>query len=118
MDNDVAGMIGRFMEGVEVSHETLALDLIEKIGPIPGFFLGEQHTRDWWPKEQYVPEASDQLTHLEWEVAGKKSALDYAKEKCADILANYEHTLPPDKDEELDRILDDAREYYRKKDLL
>ena len=118
MDNDVAGMIGRFMEGVEVTPATLALDLIEKVGPSPGFFLGVQHTRDWWAKEQYVPEASDQLTHLEWEVAGKKSALDYAKEQVEEILANYEHTLSPDKDAELDRILDEAREYYRKKDLL
>ena len=58
------------------------------------------------------------MTHLEWEVAGKKSALDYAKEQVEEILTNYEHTLSPDKDAELDRILDEAREYYRKKDLL
>jgi trimethylamine--corrinoid protein Co-methyltransferase len=118
LDNDMAGAMGRFLEGVEVSHDTLALDLIEKIGPIPGFYLGEEHTREWWAKEQFIPRASDQLTHLEWEVAGKKSALDYAKEQVAEILANYEHTLSPDKDAELDRILDEAREYYRKKDLL
>ncbi len=118
IDNDVAGMIGRFLEGVEVSPDTLALDLIEKVGPIPGFFLGEAHTREWWAKEQYVPKASDQLTHLEWAVAGKKGAIDYAKEQVEEILANYEHTLPEDQEAELDRILDDAREYYRKKGLL
>ena len=92
--------------------------LIEKVGPIPGFFLGEAHTREWWSKEQFVPKASDQLTHLEWEVQGKKSALDYAKEITAQILADYEHDLPEDQEAELDRILDEAREYYREKDLL
>lgn len=118
LDNDIGGAIGRFLQGVEVSDETLALELIEKVGPIPGFFLGEAHTREWWAKEQFIPRASDQLTHLEWEAAGKKSALDYAKEITAELLANYVHDLPEDQDAELDRILDEARDYYRKKDLL
>jgi trimethylamine--corrinoid protein Co-methyltransferase len=118
LDNDVAGMIGRFLEGVEVTNETLAIDLIEKVGPIPGFFLGEAHTREWWQKEQFTPQASDQLTYPEWIAAGKKSALDYAKERVEEILATYEHTLPEDKEEELDRILEDARKYYKKKGLI
>jgi trimethylamine--corrinoid protein Co-methyltransferase len=110
-------MIGRFLQGVEVSDDTLALDLIQQIGPIPGFFLGEAHTREWWQKEQYVPVASDQLTYPEWEAAGKKSALDYAKEKVDEMLANYEHDLPEEQDVELDRILNDARQFYQKKGL-
>jgi trimethylamine--corrinoid protein Co-methyltransferase len=118
LDNDVAGMIGRFLEGVKVTDETLAIDLIEKVGPIPGFFLGEAHTREWWAKEQFVPQASDQLTYPEWKTAGKKSALDYAKERVEEILETYEHTLAEDKEEELDRILDDARKYYEKKGLI
>jgi len=117
LDNDVAGMIGRFLKGVEVSDDTLALDLIQQIGPIPGFFLGEAHTREWWQKEQYVPVASDQLTYPEWEAAGKKDALDYAKEKVDEMLANYEHDLPEEQDLELDRILNEARQYYQKKGL-
>ncbi|MCK4900778.1 MAG: trimethylamine methyltransferase family protein, partial [Anaerolineales bacterium] len=39
LDDDVAGMIGRFIEGVQVTPETLALDLIGQVGPIPGFYL-------------------------------------------------------------------------------
>jgi trimethylamine--corrinoid protein Co-methyltransferase len=118
IDNDVAGMIGRFLEGVEVNEETLAIDLIERIGPIPGFYLGEPHTREWWKQEQYVPQASDQLGYAEWIADGKRDAIDYAKEKVEDILANYEHTLPADQDAELDRILDDALIYYKKHDMV
>ena len=118
IDNDVAGMIGRFLEGVEVTDETLAIDLIERVGPIPGFFLGEAHTREWWQEEQFVPQVSDQLTHLEWQEQGKKSALDYAKVKVEEMLANYQHDLAEDKEEELDRILEEARRYYEKKGLI
>ena len=39
LDDDVAGMIGRVMEGAEINEETLAIDLIKEIGPIPGFYL-------------------------------------------------------------------------------
>jgi trimethylamine--corrinoid protein Co-methyltransferase len=118
LDNDVAGMMGRFLEGVEVSHDTLAIDLIDQIGPIPGFYLGDRHTREWWKKEQYVPVASDQLTHPEWAQQGKKTAMGYAKERMEEMLAAYEHDLPEDKEEELDRILEEARQYYQKQGLL
>jgi len=50
IDDDVAGMIGRFLEGVKVNDETLAIDLIEEVGPIPGFYLNKEHTRKWWKK--------------------------------------------------------------------
>jgi len=117
LDNDMAGMVGRFLEGIAVTEETLAVDLIEKVGPIPGFFLGEAHTREWWKKEQFVPEVFDLLSYPEWEAGGKKSAFDKSKEKYQEILDNYEHTLPGDKEEELDRILEEAKAFYKKKGL-
>jgi trimethylamine--corrinoid protein Co-methyltransferase len=117
LDNDVAGMIGRFVEGVQVTDETLAVDLIESVGPIPGFFLGKAHTREWWKKEQFVPRASDQLTYHEWLEAGKKSALDYARARADEILATYDNAVPDDQAEELDRVLEEAKAYYRKKGL-
>jgi trimethylamine--corrinoid protein Co-methyltransferase len=117
LDNDVAGMIGHFLEGVTVNHETLAVDLIEQVGPIPGFFLDKAHTREWWKQEQFIPQASDQLSHKEFEELGKKAALDYAKEKVDEILANYDHDLPADQEQELDNILEEAKAYYRQKGL-
>jgi trimethylamine--corrinoid protein Co-methyltransferase len=117
LDNDMAGMIGRFLEGITVNHDTLAIDLIEQVGPLPGFFLNQAHTREWWRKENFIPQVFDQLTYPEWIARGKKGALDYAKERTNEILANYKQSLSPEKDAELDRILDDAKAYYRKKGL-
>jgi trimethylamine--corrinoid protein Co-methyltransferase len=118
LDNDAAGMIGHFLESVTVNHETLAVDLIEQVGPIPGFFLDKAHTREWWKQEQFIPQASDQLSHKEFEELGKKAALDYAKEKVDEILANYDHDLPADQEQELDNILEEAKAYYRQKGLM
>ncbi len=119
LDNDIAGMVGRFIEGVHVTEETLALDLIEQVGPIPGMFLDKGHTREWWMQEQYVPKAADWLTYPEWIASGKKSALSYAADRMEDILATHEPVpLTAEQDRDLDRILEEARQYYEKQGML
>lgn len=121
IDDDIAGAIGRFLQGVEVSHETIALDLIEKIGPIPGFFLNTEHTRKWWKKEQFMPKVSDRLAYPdEWMNKGKKSELDYSKERMETILATHKVEVPltQNHEDEIEKILKEAREYYKKKGLI
>jgi trimethylamine--corrinoid protein Co-methyltransferase len=118
LDNDVAGYVARFLEGVNVSEETLAIDLINETGPIPGFFLNTAHTREWWKKEQFLPHAADMLTYPEWLETGKKTTLDYAKERADELLASWESKLPPGKEEELDKILEECRQWYKEKGLI
>ena len=36
LDDNVAGWIGRFLEGVTVTDDTLAIDLINQVERIPG----------------------------------------------------------------------------------
>jgi len=119
LDDDIAGMVGRFIKGVEVTDETLAIDLIEETGPIPGCYLNKEHTRKWWKKEQFIPAVADRLTYPEWIKKGKKSTLDYAKERMEEILTT--HQVPPlsrEQDKQIDEILKEARRYYEEKKLL
>jgi trimethylamine:corrinoid methyltransferase-like protein len=119
LDNDLSGMIGRFLRGVDVSDETLAMDLIDKVGPIPGFYLDKEHTRKWWKKEHFLPEVSDRMSLPEWIESGKKSALDYAKERMLEIVRTHEpEPLAPNQEEEVEKILEEARQYYRKKGMM
>jgi len=120
LDNDIADMIGRFLDGVEVSDETMAIDLINEVGPIPGFYLNKAHTRNWWHKEQFVPKAADRLTYPEWMKTGRKNCIDYAKERMEEILATHKVSPPltPSQEEDIERILAEARQYYRKKGLI
>lgn len=119
LDDDVAGMIGRFLRGVAVSDETLATDLINEVGPIPGHFLNRAHTREWWKKEQFMPEVADRLPFAEWAKLGKKNALDHAREKMQEILSTHKApSLPREQEQAIEDILKDAREYYRKKGLI
>lgn len=119
IDEDVANWIGRFIEGVEVNDETLAIDLIEEVGPIPGFYLNKEHTRKWWKKEQFIPKVADREAYQEWLKKGKKDTIALAKERVEDIIAKYEpKPLTPEQDKEIDEILEEARSYYREKGLM
>ncbi len=118
LDNDLLGYIGRFLEGVQVDGETLAIDLIQETGPIPGFYLNKTHTRLWWKQEQFTPHAADMLTYTDWLKKEKKSALDLARERADYLLKSWESKLPPGKDEELDKILEECRKWYNKKGLI
>jgi trimethylamine---corrinoid protein Co-methyltransferase len=118
LDDDIAGMMGRFMQGVEVTDETLAIDLINRVGHAPGFFE-EEHTKKWSKLEQYVPSSADWLTYPEWMEQGKKSALDYAKERMETILATHEPLrLSLEQEQIVDDVLQEARDFYRKKGMI
>jgi len=120
LDDDIAGMIGRFIEGIDVSDDSLAVDLINKVGPIPGHFLGKVHTRKWWEKEQYITKSADRVSYPEWVNNGKKTAVDYGKQRMKEILEAHKVNPPlTDKEtEDVERILGEARQYYKKHELI
>jgi len=120
IDDDIAGMIGRFLEGINISDETMSVDVIDEVGPIPGHYLNKEHTRKWWKKEQFLTNSADRLTHAEWLKTGKKDCIMLAKEKLEDILATHkvDPSLTEMQEEDIEGILKEAREYYRKKGLI
>ena len=54
----------QFMKGLEINEETLALDLIDEIGP-HGDFMGSDHTRKHY-KEDWYPKLFDRRTYDDW----------------------------------------------------
>jgi len=106
IDNEIFGMISRYLNGIEVSEETLAADVIKKVGPIPGNFLREKHTLDWWRKEQFLPELSYRLPRQRWILDGSRDVAYRAREKAMKILQSHKpEPLPKEVDLEISRIL-------------
>lgn len=119
LDDDIAGWIGRFMEGVEITDETLAIDLIEEIGPIPGYYLNKEHTRKWWKRERFVRKVADLEAYPEWIRRGKKDALELAKQRVEEILRTHRpEPLTLEQEQAIEDILKEARGYYRERDLI
>jgi trimethylamine--corrinoid protein Co-methyltransferase len=119
MEDDVAGWIGHVLEGATINDETLAIDLINEVGPLPGHYLGTAHTRKWWNKQHYFPKVADVESYASWIKTGKKDMLDLAKEKVQEILATHKPLPLSDAQEQaIEDVLKEARNYYRKRGVI
>ncbi|MDH5482361.1 MAG: trimethylamine methyltransferase family protein [Candidatus Bathyarchaeota archaeon] len=106
IDNEICGMALRIMKDVNVSDETLAFELIKKVGP-GKHFLSEKHTLKWFQIEEYIPSpVLDKIGKPRWESMGAKDTLKRAKEHVDKILT--EHHIKPltsDKEKELNSFM-------------
>ncbi len=105
ISNDLIGFARRIVRGIEVNDETLAVDVIDKVGP-GGHFLGEEHTMKYMKKETYYPDLFERTFYENWEAAGKKTLFDRSNDKVIDILENYKpEPLPKDVQQKLNEIV-------------
>jgi trimethylamine--corrinoid protein Co-methyltransferase len=88
IDIEIISTVARIIRGVDVSDETLAVDVIKEIGP-GGNFLRHKHTRDFLTKEHFIPEFSDRFKRETWEKKGRKDAMKLAHEKAMQILKTH-----------------------------
>jgi trimethylamine--corrinoid protein Co-methyltransferase len=108
MCDEMIGYTKAFMKGLEISDETLALDVIDEIGPF-GDWLGADHTRRHY-KEDWYPKLFDRRPYDEWSRAGGKTLRQRAQEKALKILATHKPApLPADVLGRLDEIVAAAR---------
>jgi trimethylamine--corrinoid protein Co-methyltransferase len=92
LDNDMIGMVRRFMRGIEVTDETLGMDAIMRVGP-GGNYLIDPHTLKYFKSEYYTPKTVNRFVRNVWNTKGNKDANQLAKERAMKILA--EHTVEP-----------------------
>ena len=92
--DEIVAMTRRIAGGVEVSDETLAIDLIKKIGP-GGHFLEERHTLQHF-REHHQSKLIDRQNYDGWVMTGAKTMNDLMTEKVHWILENHQPTPLPD----------------------
>ena len=65
MDCEIWSMLEVMFKGIEVTQESLALDVIRAVGP-GGNYLGQRHTRQHI-RERWVPTLIDRRPYNVWE---------------------------------------------------
>jgi len=85
IDDEIIGMVMRAVEGVRVDEESLAFDVLKKVGP-GGHFVSLRHTRKHMRAEQFLPRLSDRENRDKWEAAGSKDAWERATEMSRSVL--------------------------------
>ncbi len=108
IDNEILGLFFRAARGISVNSETLAQDLIEKIGP-GGHYLSAEHTRKYYSIEHHISELCDRTVRAEWEKAQSKDIVQRAREKASKLLRDHSvQPLDHDIEKEFQSILSKA----------
>ncbi len=89
IDNDAAGMILRTLRGIEVSDETLAVDIIHECTIDPGHFLGNAQTLSYMETEYVYPELMDRRQADTWEKEGSRDLFEIARQRTQELMADH-----------------------------
>lgn len=108
MNDEIIAMARRIMRGVEVSDDTLMLDLIDRVGP-GGQFLSTKETAKRCRAEIWRPSLMDREPVMAWEAAGAQTMTDRIRAKLARLLATHKPPpLPPGAADKIEAILQAA----------
>lgn len=88
IDQEIVRMIRRVLQGIPVNKETIALDVIRKVGPA-GNYLSERHTLKYMRQELSTSKLINRRMRDHWVNEGAKDMAERAREMAIDILENY-----------------------------
>jgi trimethylamine--corrinoid protein Co-methyltransferase len=104
--DEMSAAAHRILEGIEVTPETLAVDVIKNVcerieepgGLRSGFFITDRHTTRWYEREQRPRRdwAMERNKREKWVKLGSKTYLDRAKELNEQILKRHQVTPLPE----------------------
>jgi len=113
MSNEVIGMAKRILGGVKVTPETLAVDVIERVGP-GGHYLTEEHTRQHFKTELWFPALMDRQQRRGWEASGEKTMAERVRARVKDILEHHQPLpIPAEVEARLREIIAEADERHK-----
>ncbi|MDP3046893.1 MAG: trimethylamine methyltransferase family protein [Chloroflexota bacterium] len=117
IDNEMMGALRRTLGGLgplfapgmglAVNDESLALDVIERVG-IGGSFLGDVHTRQHYRQEIRLNHLADRTTWDTWASAGSQDMLQRAASEVDRLLSLPPAPPQPEQEQEIAALLDAA----------
>ena len=107
VDDAALSAVNWIMQGVEVSDESLALDVVKEVG-IGGNYLDQVHTVEYLRQEYWESPIFTRQSWSGWERGGRKTLLERAHQEVERILAQGyppEPLLPEGAARRLDEIV-------------
>ncbi|HUK78207.1 MAG TPA: trimethylamine methyltransferase family protein [Thermoleophilia bacterium] len=98
----------RLLAEIEVSPETLAVDVLVKVGP-GGDYLGQRHTTRHLRSSQWRPQLLNRMSHDRWLAGGGLDLTEKARARARELLATHRAPeLPADLLARLDAVVPGA----------
>jgi trimethylamine--corrinoid protein Co-methyltransferase len=99
IDDDINGAIMRAVRGIEVTEETLSVELIDQVCRGEGHYLGTQQSLALMNTEYYYPHTGDRRRREDWEEAGGLDMRERARQKARQLLQTHRpDPIPPEID--------------------
>lgn len=95
LDADMAGYLRRFFQPLAFTAETMAVEVIQQVGP-RGEFISQDHTYAHFRSEFSQPLVFNRLPFDLWQKEGAKDAWQQAGEKVRELLAAYQQPHLPE----------------------
>ena len=112
--HEAVEFVERILGSFEIDDETLALDLIDRVGP-GGNFIAEEHTVRHFRRELWSPSILDRSFWEKWVEKGRPDAAAKARERLEALRARREpKPLPGDVERDIGKLLDRARSALRR----
>jgi trimethylamine--corrinoid protein Co-methyltransferase len=90
IDDDINGSIMRAVRGIEVTDETLSVDLIDQVcRGGAGHYLGTPQSLELMNTEYYYPHTGNRQQREDWEEAGSLDMWARARQKATEILQTH-----------------------------
>jgi trimethylamine--corrinoid protein Co-methyltransferase len=86
IDDDINGQVMRLVRGLEVTEESLSLDVIDDVVNGEGHYLGHAQTLSLMGSEFYYPHTADRTTRSDWEKNGGQDMRQVARAQAKAIL--------------------------------
>jgi trimethylamine--corrinoid protein Co-methyltransferase len=106
--DEAIGWTRRVARGIDVRDETLAVDVVDRVGP-GGQFLDDEHTYRHFKSEFWFPSLFDRRRWSEWNEAGRPTGSDRVRARVAAILEGHRpEPLGAAAEAEIDLLLEEA----------
>ena len=92
--NEILYMVNQYMRGISVDDESLAIDLIDKIGP-GGHYLNEDHTMEHF-RDVWYSDLFDRKVYDVWLEEGGKKFEQRLQDKTTTLMEHQPEPLPQD----------------------
>jgi trimethylamine--corrinoid protein Co-methyltransferase len=86
MADELVGMVKRYRSGFDITAETLALDIIDEVGPQKDY-LSHPHTAEHFKKDAWYPEVLDRRRFEAWVEAGGEPIEAPLRRRAQKLLA-------------------------------
>ena len=87
--DETVSMVKRIMSGIKVDKETLAVDVVGRVG-IGGNFLQDPHTLKHFKEEVWFPKLINRQNYEGWVADGSRTMGDRCREKVQRILETHQ----------------------------